>query len=200
MKKATFARWLVPAALLALTGLGIFAQPRHEKTAHGELAGYFSAHMAPELKPLRLEFEKNLTETERADILQMRDQLKAIAKRRKDAGLNAAVANMTDHELTDEQVDLIAETRKQALNVMIRAMGIANDHEPELDGYMARLTQAGTWKKEIVQLVAKRHAPRMFVLNPVLAKNLMRLVPVDLVSNTLFVLWDPNASLSFLEI
>lgn len=172
------------------------AQKQDRSTAQ-ELYSYFQTNVAPELKPLRAEFDANLSAEEKEQILALRSELKKIRQAKKDIGLEQPLKDMTKEELSDEQIEFLNESRTQSIHLLLDAKELAQKHEDEINEILANLPEFENWKGDMMNIALKGRKSGAFIINPVFKGNLKRMVSRSDIKNVMFLLWDPNNQFTF---
>nr|WP_321408172.1 hypothetical protein [uncultured Carboxylicivirga sp.] len=185
-------------ALSAIFTLNIQAQKQDNSTKE-ELFKYFKANVAQELKPLRTQFDTQLSTEEKEQILTLRSEFKKIRQAKKDIGLEQPFKEMTKEELTDEQIEFLNDSRTQSIQLLLEAKNIAEKHKDEIESLFENLSEFETWKREMIGIAFKGRKSGNLVINSVFKSNLKRVISKSDLKNVMFLLWDPNNQLSFFQ-
>ncbi|WP_462281973.1 hypothetical protein [Salinivirga cyanobacteriivorans] len=154
---------------------------------------YLKSNVFPVIGPLRSDFEKNLSDDEKAEIKEIRKEIVDIVNDRYSLEVSFIHLSLFEKELTDEQVSTMKETRERFYDVMLKAMVINNNHKVEIGNLLqTEKVNREIWRNDI-QNILKENAPkRALVLSPILKQNFEKLFPVEKAVQIMFLLWNPE--------
>lgn len=158
-----------------------------------ELKAYALENIQPVLKPYKSELEANLSKDEKHQLKMMRKDLISLIKERKSIGLLPGEKTMMTSELTDEQVEVLKDTKNRFTNIVLQTMLIANEHEKELQLFLNEIQpNREEWITDIEKIIGNNRHKSLVVVNPIFRANIKKVQPMDNVIKVALLLWDTN--------
>lgn len=187
--------FLLSGGLILLAGFSNLKKDNTYSAALDKAYEYLSKNVMPEMKPYRVDFNKNLSANEITQIESIRTELKTIMSKREEAGLIIG-NNIYASKLTDSQVTVLKETRKRAYKAILQAMVIADIHEKELQTiFQKEEVNQIKWSGDMHKILSENDGKRLRKFNPIARQNFQRLLPLENLSSVMFIVWSPDDQL-----
>ncbi len=198
---------VVVASLILISLWVMFSSFRQRETVQlrkqimHDIIVYAEKQIVPVIQPLRETVEQELSFSDRMEINSVREQLRKIYDIRKSSGLIPAEIAESNRELTEEELVLIKETRKQFRKQIMKVWEIADNNEDiisrELD--LAK-PYFETWKEEIRNIASEQLPVRLMDFIP--SSKIALFKQLGLAEDLLpvaFLLYNPAVPFSQLE-
>lgn len=187
--------WVMFSSFKQRDGIQIRKQIMHEIIAYAE------KQIVPVIQPLRENVDKELSSSDRMEITAAREQLRKIRDIRMSAGLMPMEIAESNRELTDEELRLVKETRKQFRKEIMKVWEIADRNEDIISRELALAKPYfETWKED-VRNMTKEQLP-FSLSNFIPSSKIALFKQLGLAEELLpvvFLLYNPDIPLSQLE-
>jgi|GEM_PF-6004500 len=126
-----------------------------------EIKAYFNANIKPVLTAYRTNLDNELSATEKQQIVEVRDALKALKDSKKEMGKALREKRKNDEEITPEEEAEIRSTMREMRKLTQSIWDIADAHSAFFDDmFEATSTQRKEWREDIHDIV-KTHRETM---------------------------------------
>jgi len=198
---------VIVASLILISLWLMFSSFRQKETVElrkqimHDIMVYAEKQIVPVIQPLRENVEQGLSFSDRMEINSVREQLRKTYDIRKHAGLMPAEIAKSNRELTEEELVLIKETRKQFRKQIMKVWEIADRNEDLISSELdIAKPYIDTWKEEISNITSEQLPVRFMDFIPSAKVALFKqlglaedLIPVA------FLLYNPDVPLSQLK-